>query len=218
MGYTTSTVHGIQVPDSAQANNIPTDLGNVVTALEGGSIIRRLTGAQISALTGPQKPAGLVVYNTTTNTLQVSDGSSFNALQLAKAIYAEGQRTTTQAFNDATPTTITYDSESDPFSFLTPASGVVTIPAAGVWLLALRAAWSADFVGLTEARLRNVSGGTILASQRMTSDGWSARNVALTTAVRLSAGTTIDAQLYQDSTGSQTCGAATFTAVMIGTS
>ena len=77
MGYTTSTVHGIQVPDSAQANNIPTDLQGIVTVLEGGSLVKRLTSAAISALTGPQKPAGLVVYNTTTNTLQISDGSNF---------------------------------------------------------------------------------------------------------------------------------------------
>lgn len=77
MGYTTSPVHGIEVPDSSEANDIPEDVGKVVTALEGGSIIRRLTGAAIAALTSPQKPAGLVVYNTTTNKLQISDGTNF---------------------------------------------------------------------------------------------------------------------------------------------
>lgn len=77
MGYTTSPVHGIEVPDSSEANDIPEDVGKVVTALEGGSIIRRLTGAAIAALTSLQKPAGLVVYNTTTNKLQISDGTNF---------------------------------------------------------------------------------------------------------------------------------------------
>ncbi len=77
MGYTTSTVHGIEVPDSAEANNVPEDIGKVVTALEAGSIVKRLTGAQIAALTSPQKPAGLLVYNTTTSTMQVSDGTNF---------------------------------------------------------------------------------------------------------------------------------------------
>ena len=77
MGYTTSTVHGIEVPDSAEANNIPEDIGKVVTALEGGSFARRLTGAQIAALTGAQKTAGVLVYNTTTNRLQISDGSAW---------------------------------------------------------------------------------------------------------------------------------------------
>ena len=77
MGYTTSTVHGIEVPDSSEPNNVPEDIGKVVTALEGGSIVRRLTGAAIAALTAPQKPAGLLVYNTTTNKLQISDGTNF---------------------------------------------------------------------------------------------------------------------------------------------
>ena len=80
MGYTTSTIHGIEVPDSSEANNVPEDIGKVVTALEGGSIVRRLTGAAIAALTAPQKPAGLVVYNTTTGKLQISDGTNFTNL------------------------------------------------------------------------------------------------------------------------------------------
>ena len=83
MGYTTSTVHGIEVPDSAEPNDTPEDIGKVVTALEGGSIVRRLTGAQIAALTAPQKPAGLVVYNTTTGKLQISDGTNFANLDAA---------------------------------------------------------------------------------------------------------------------------------------
>ena len=49
----------------------------MVTALEAGSLVKRLTGAAIAALTTPQKPAGLVVYNTTTNKLQISGGSAF---------------------------------------------------------------------------------------------------------------------------------------------
>ena len=88
MGYTTSTVHGIEVPDSAEPNDTPEDIGKVVTALEGGSIVRRLTGAQIAALTAPQKPAGLVVYNTTTNKLQISDGTTFTDLD-ATAVAAQ---------------------------------------------------------------------------------------------------------------------------------
>ena len=76
MGYTTSTIHGIEVPDSSEANDIPEDIGKVVTGLEGGSIIRRLTSAAIAALTAPQKPAGTVFYNTTTGKLQISNGST----------------------------------------------------------------------------------------------------------------------------------------------
>ena len=76
MGYTTSTVHGIEVPDSSEANNIPEDIGKVVTALESGSLVKRLTQAQINALTSPQKPAGVLFWNTTTNRLQYSNGSA----------------------------------------------------------------------------------------------------------------------------------------------
>jgi len=76
MGYTTSTVHGIEVPDASEANDVPEDIGKVVTALEGGSIVRRLTGAAIAALTAPQKPAGVYFHNTTTGKLMVSDGTS----------------------------------------------------------------------------------------------------------------------------------------------
>ena len=89
MGYTTSTVHGIEVPDSAEPNDTPEDIGKVVTALEGGSIVKRLTSAAIAALTAPQKPAGLVVYNTTTNKVQISDGTNFADLD-ATAVSALG--------------------------------------------------------------------------------------------------------------------------------
>lgn len=77
MGYTTSTVHGIEVPDSSEANNVPEDIGKVVTALEAGSLVKRLTQTQIDALTTAQKPNGLVVFNTTTGYLQQSNGSTF---------------------------------------------------------------------------------------------------------------------------------------------
>ena len=63
----------------------------MVTALEAGSLGKRLTGAAIAALTAPQKPAGLVVYNTTTDKLQISDGSAFadvDAAALAAVVAA----------------------------------------------------------------------------------------------------------------------------------
>lgn len=88
MGYTTSTVHGIEVPDSSEANDVPEDIGKVVTALEGGSFIRRLTGAQIAALTGAQKTAGVMVYNTTTGKLQISNGAAWVDLD-ATAVAAQ---------------------------------------------------------------------------------------------------------------------------------
>ena len=132
MGYTTSTVHGIQVPDSSQANNIPNDLGLVVTALEGGSLVKRLTQAQINALTSPQKPAGLVVFNTTTSRLQVSNGTSF--ADVGAPVYAVGERTTAQSVGAGALATMTYTGETDPSSMLNPATGIVTLPSAGLWV------------------------------------------------------------------------------------
>lgn len=132
MGYTTSAVHGIEVPDSAEANNVPEDIGKVVTALEGGSFARRLTGAQIAALTAPQKPAGLVVYNTTTNKLQISDGTNF--ADVGAPVYAIGVRSgSSQTIAHNTWTTLTHTSETDPSSILS--GGSVTIPSAGLWLV-----------------------------------------------------------------------------------
>ncbi len=119
MGYTTSTVHGIEVPDSAEANNVPEDIGKVVTALEGGSIVKRLTGAAIAALTSPQKPAGLVVYNTTTGRMQMSDGTNFANITIgtvqsgAAAASSSGYRDVTfaTAFASAPTVVATYDTD-----------------------------------------------------------------------------------------------------------
>jgi len=133
MGYTTSTVHGIEVPDSAEANNIPEDIGKVVAALEAGSLVKRLTGAQIAALTSPQKPAGLLVYNTTTNKLQISDGTNFADYVAGTPTYAIGTRTTYQAVAGSATSDVTYPSEDDPSSIL--ASGIITFPFAGVYSL-----------------------------------------------------------------------------------
>lgn len=138
MGYTTSTVHGIEVPDSAEANNVPEDIGKVVTALEAGSIVKRLTGAQISALTSPQKPAGLLVYNTTTATYQMSDGTNFT--DVGPLPYAELRRTTNQNISTASWTKITYTASTDPKSIGNTGTGAITL-AAGVWSLSFTGIW-----------------------------------------------------------------------------
>lgn len=132
MGYTTSTVHGIEVPDSAEANNVPEDIGKVVTALEAGSLVKRLTGAQISALTSPQKPAGLLVYNTTTSKLQISNGTSFADIDYAT--YAEMERPSGTQSIPAGPTTVTYSTEVDPSGIANPGTGQLSLTA-GVWAL-----------------------------------------------------------------------------------
>ena len=71
-------VNGLNaLPIGATANNVPAHIQLLKDDLNGGSIIRRLTGAAIAALSAPEKVAGVVVYNTTTGTLQVYNGSAF---------------------------------------------------------------------------------------------------------------------------------------------
>ena len=165
MGYTTSTVHGIEVPDSAEANNVPEDIGKVVTALEAGSFARRLTGAQIAALTSPQKPAGLLVYNTTTNKVQISNGTSF--ANYDAAVYAQGTTTTlTSAYVAAK---VTYTSEVDPSSMLS--SGTFTLPTAGVWMVSSRATTSAAVLYSIEIRHSGttIGGNTVSGNEEVES-------------------------------------------------
>ena len=129
MGYTTSTVHGIEVPDASEANDVPEDIGKVVTALEGGSIVRRLTGAAIAALTAPEKPAGVYFHNTTTGKLMVSDGTT--VVNADTAAYAIGVRTSTINVTHNSWWTVTYTAETDPLGMLS--STTATIPTAGLW-------------------------------------------------------------------------------------
>ncbi len=133
MGYTTSTVHGIEVPDSAEANNVPEDIGKVVTALEAGSIVKRLTGAAIAALTAPQKPAGLVVYNTTTNVLQISDGTNFKDIPAITATGVWTAWTPSLTSSGTTPTfaNVTAESRYTQIGKTVTGKGQVTITAVG---------------------------------------------------------------------------------------
>ena len=133
MGYTTSTVHGIEVPDSAEANNVPEDIGKVVTALEGGSFARRLTGAQIAALTAPQKPAGLVVYNTTTNVLQISDGTNFKDIPAitATGTWTEWTPTLTASSSNPTASNVTAESRYMQIGKTVIGKAQMTVSAAG---------------------------------------------------------------------------------------
>lgn len=74
---TNTTIHGFPIPTSGDANNVPSHLSALFAVIEGGSIIKRLSSSAIAALTSGQKPAGLAVYNTTTDRYQKSDGTNF---------------------------------------------------------------------------------------------------------------------------------------------
>ena len=221
MGYTTSTVHGIQVPDSSQANNIPNDLGLVVTALEGGSLVKRLTQAQINALTSPQKPAGLVVYNTTAHVLQVSDGTSF--VNVGAPTYVLGT-SASQSIPAGSETTLTYTGETDPASMLNTSTGIATLPSVGAWLVtvSLRLAVAADATGELEvADLTIYQGATEVARHTFVQNsgfGAGAIGLDVTALVVAAANDTIKATVTQASNlgGSRSATNIRFAAAKIG--
>lgn len=74
---TTTPINGYPVPAGSDPNNIPADLAALIAVLEQGSPNKRLTQAQIDALTPAQKPNGLMVVNITTGRVQMSDGATF---------------------------------------------------------------------------------------------------------------------------------------------
>lgn len=124
-----STIHGIPTPAGGDDNDSVAAITAVISALEGGSIIRRLSQAQIDALTGPQKPAGVEIYNTTANVLQVSDGSAFR--NIPRALYAIWTATTPQSLSAGVWTALTQTAEDDPEGCLS--GGVFTAPTVGMY-------------------------------------------------------------------------------------
>ena len=78
MSGTPSTIYGFTTLDGGDDNDSVGAINGLIGELESKVLPpRKLTQAQIDALTGPQKPAGLIVYNTTTNRLQKSTGSTW---------------------------------------------------------------------------------------------------------------------------------------------
>ena len=58
-------------------NNVPAHLEEVKDAINGGSLLRRLSQAQIDALSGATRPTGLVVVNLTRGCPQMWTGSAW---------------------------------------------------------------------------------------------------------------------------------------------
>ena len=210
MGYTTSTVHGIEVPDSAEANNVPEDIGKVVTALEAGSIVKRLTSAQIAALTAPQKPAGLVVYNTTTSKVQISDGTNFR--DVGPMPYAELVRSTNQSLANNTWTKVTYGSSTDPSGIGNTGTGVITL-AAGVWALSFSGTMEAGVTAGTAAVIYVNS--IIRAMQPYIVSGFNPAEVQVSTVIHTTSSVSAEAWMLHAAGSSKSVAAARFTAVRI---
>ena len=85
-----TTVTGIPFPEGPDANDVPADMQALAERVDEVPGIESLTSAQISALTAGQKPAGRVVYNSTTSKLQVSNGTTFADVDAAALLKAGG--------------------------------------------------------------------------------------------------------------------------------
>ncbi len=86
----TTTVMALPFPEGSDANDVPADMQALAERLDEAPGIESLTSAQIAALSAGQKPAGRVVYNSTTSKLQVSNGTSFANIDAAALLLAGG--------------------------------------------------------------------------------------------------------------------------------
>lgn len=71
-----TTIAGLPYPTAGDSVNVAGDIQSLAAAVDG-TTVRKLTQVQIDALSGAQKPAGLLVFNSTAGKLQISDGSTF---------------------------------------------------------------------------------------------------------------------------------------------
>jgi hypothetical protein len=86
----TTTVMALPFPEGSDANDVPADMQALAERLDEAPGIESLTSAEIAALTSGQKPAGRVVWNSTTSKLQVSNGSTFANIDAAALLLAGG--------------------------------------------------------------------------------------------------------------------------------
>lgn len=86
----TTTVMALPFPEGSDANDVPADMQALAERLDEAPGIESLTSAEIAALAAGEKPAGRVVYNSTTSKLQVSNGTSFADVDAAALLKAGG--------------------------------------------------------------------------------------------------------------------------------
>jgi hypothetical protein len=86
----TTTVMALPFPEGSDANDVPADMQALAERLDEAPGIESLTSAEISGLAAGEKPAGRVVYNSTTSKLQVSNGSTFANIDAAALLLAGG--------------------------------------------------------------------------------------------------------------------------------
>ena len=86
----TTTVLAMPFPEGSDANDVPADIQALAERIDEVPGIESLTSAKISGLAAGEKPAGRVVYNSTTSKLQVSNGTTFADIDAAALLKAGG--------------------------------------------------------------------------------------------------------------------------------
>jgi len=86
----TTDVMALPFPEGSDANDVPADMQALAERLDEAPGIESLTSAEISGVAAGEKPAGRVVYNSTTSKLQVSNGTTFANIDAAALLLAGG--------------------------------------------------------------------------------------------------------------------------------
>ena len=76
----TTTVLALPFPEGSDNNDVAADMQALAERVDEVPGVESLTSAEITALASGEKPAGRVVWNSTTSKLQVSNGTSFSDL------------------------------------------------------------------------------------------------------------------------------------------
>lgn len=170
-------------------NNVPRDIEALKDSINGGSLIRRLSQAQIDALSGSTRPIGLTVYNATSGRVEVWTGSRWEDVS-ARAVYATGWSTSDQSVAVGASATVLYGAENDPLGLLS--GGTFTAPSTGVYVLTAHAKIMRGGATGLYARANLVVAGATVTTQRISdaSASVSEMSVNLTTVMPMAAADT----------------------------
>ena len=129
MALTTGTL-GLPFPEGSDNNDVAGDLQDLAMRLDEVPGVESLTSAEIAALGAGEKPEGRVVYNSTTQTVQVSDGTSFVDVSAASTVGTFSAHTVTVTASTSNPTDVTSSAHYTRIGDLVHYEGSVTIPVA----------------------------------------------------------------------------------------
>ena len=125
-----TTTKGLRYPSSGDNNNVPTDMQNLASDVDGA--MGAMTQSEINALTAGQKWTGRRVYNSTTARWQVYNGTSWlneGGIDYTGACLRLRRAASASISNGSNGSEITWDTEdADPEAWITVSSKYPTVP------------------------------------------------------------------------------------------